>query len=169
MNHCFAAQLVTLGLTGSWVLRVPAEVALALGQRRRIPVMGKMDGKPFRAIAYADDGHGLWLPVSANLRARLQLGQGSMVQVEMEPATDPAPLGIPPDVAQGLEVTPASRAAFTRLQWSTRKEIAAWILAGETGAERSRRLMEARERLEKGHYSQPQPMPSRRVQMVRRT
>ncbi|HEY3765609.1 MAG TPA: YdeI/OmpD-associated family protein [Gaiellales bacterium] len=123
---------------------LPADVAAAMGGRARIPVVGTINGAPFRGstMPMGDGRHCVGFRKDERARAGgVEIGDS----VTLEIARDDAPrtVDVPDDLADALAADPAVRAAFDAMSYTHRKEWAAAVADAKRPETRARRIAQA--------------------------
>lgn len=121
---------------------VPHDVAARLGSEARIPVRGTVGGAPYAGwLRRLRDADAWYLLVDREFR------DGDVVTVELERDGQPAPTGMPDDLADLLAGFPRAQAGWDDLPESHRREYLDWIDEAAAPATRTRRIMAAIEKL----------------------
>ena len=141
--------MVELGGKTATGFRVPADVVLAFGRGKRVPVRVTIGGHQYRSTVapYGDD---YFLPLSAENRAAAGVAAGDEVDVEIELDDAPRTVEVPSDLAKALKAAPAAKKFFDGLSYSNQR----WFVLSVEGAKkpetRVRRVEKAIELLEAG-------------------
>ena len=129
------------------MLNLPARISAQLGSSARIPVMGSLNGQPFRAwLQTADAGRHVLL-VNRPLRDAAGARVGTRVKVTIRIDPDPRRVEVPAELAQALAAAPKAQAVFDRLPPSHRREYIGYILEAKRPETRARRVAQTVERL----------------------
>lgn len=109
-----------LGGKTSTGIKVPEEVANALGKSREPPVKVTLNGHTWRS-SVAFMGGEFWLGVSAENREAAGVKAGDELEVYLEPDTAPRQLEVPADLAEALAGEPEARSYFEGLFHSNKR------------------------------------------------
>jgi hypothetical protein len=126
---------------------VPPDVASALGGLRQMRVVGTVNGVPYQSSTMPYGGRGLFLGVHKATREAAGVLPGVRVEVVISRDDRPRVVEIPPELAAALAANPAAQAAFDRLSFTNRKEIATSVAEAKRPETRERRLAAAMARL----------------------
>ena len=134
--------------TGAWVL-VPREVEMALALKGRPKVQTVIAGHPYRgSLMPTPDGFGLG--VLKAIRQAKGLKQGDMITVEVEIDTAPRVIDPPSDLAALLARDKKAAAAWEKLSYTNKRELAMGLEEAKKPETRERRLAAAVEKLKLG-------------------
>jgi len=127
MKKRFSATIFKHGINPC--VDVPQEVSQAFGIRGNIPVLGTLNGQPFRATLVPLGGghHRLYINGEMRKAARVDTGDEVTITVDLDPQPQARAPAIPPALTQALESNPEAKAAFEALTPSRRKEILAYL------------------------------------------
>ncbi len=93
----FDGLLVAGGPNRRWAcVKVPVFVPAVFGRRGRIPVLGTVNGRPFRAAIHSGGDGGFFVVVPRSACAAAGIGLGDRVALTLEragPADHPSPAG----------------------------------------------------------------------------
>ena len=144
--HRFKAELEA-GRGGGAMVLVPAEIGTALGGLRQMRVVGTVNEVPYESSVMPYGGRGLFLGVHKATREAAGVLPGERVNVVVSRDDRPRVVEIPPELAAALAADPAAQAAFDRLSFTNRKEIAGSVAEAKRPETRERRLAAAMARL----------------------
>ena len=144
--HRFTAELEA-GRGGGAMVLVPPEIATALGGLRQMRAVGTVNGVPYQSSVMPYGGRGLFLGVHKATREAAGVFPGERVDVVISRDDRPRVLEIPAELAAALAADPEARAAFDRLSFTNRKEIATSVAEAKRPETRERRLAAAMARL----------------------
>ena len=114
----FRAKVVPSGnATG---VEVPDDVMRALGPQRRPPVTIKINGHSWRSRVAAMRGLRL-IGISAAHRAAAGIGEGDIVEIDVENDEAPREVAEPADLAAALDDCPQARASFDCMPFGLRQ------------------------------------------------
>lgn len=131
--------------TGTWVL-VPREVERSLGLKGRPKVQTVIAGHPYRgSLMPTPDGFGLGVLKAIQQAAGLHRGDTITVEVEID--TGPRLIEPPRDLARALARDKNAAAAWEKLSYTNRREIAMSLEGAKKPETRERRLAAALDRL----------------------
>jgi hypothetical protein len=135
---------------GFLLLEVPAEVAPALGAKKRPLVVVTMnDAYSFRSTVAIYSGR-FYPPLRREVREGAGLAPGMMVRVRLTLDEEPRTVEAPEDLRAALETDLEADAAFARLSFSHQREYVEWIAGAKRMEARQRRIHSALERLRVG-------------------
>lgn len=133
----FQARVIPSGnATG---VEIPAEVMQALGPDRRPLITVTINGHTWRSRVALMRGQCL-VGISAADRTASGIAAGDVVQVDVEPDTEPRTIAEPPDLTQALNDAPEARAAFDRLPYGLKRKHVTSITAAKSLEARQRRI-----------------------------
>jgi Bacteriocin-protection, YdeI or OmpD-Associated/Domain of unknown function (DUF1905) len=144
--HRFTAELEA-GRGGGAMVLVPPKIATALGGLRQMRVVGTVNEVPYQSSVMPYGGRGLFLGVHKATREAAGVLPGELVDVVVSRDDRPRVVEIPPELAAALAADPAAQAAFDRLSFTKRKEIAGSVAEAKRPETRERRLAAAMARL----------------------
>ena len=144
--HRFTAELEA-GRGGGAMVLVPREIATALGGLRQMRAVGTVNGVPYQSSVMPYGGRGLFLGVHKATRDTAGVFPGERVDVVISRDDRPRVLEIPAELAAALAADPEAQAAFDRLSFTNRKEIATSVAEAKRPETRERRLAAAMARL----------------------
>jgi hypothetical protein len=124
---------------GGAAVRVPPEVATALGGLKQMRVVGTIDGTEFRSSTMPYRG-GLYMGVHKATRAAAGVEIGDEIEVVVARDTSPRVLELPPELESALAAEPELRARWDRLAFSHRREHAEAIAEAKRPETKARRL-----------------------------
>lgn len=126
----------------SWTFVViPAELAAEWGTGRTA-VRGTISGIPFRGAASRGQGQ-LRVPIPKKLRERAGFARGDIVEVMIEPDTDPPPLRIPDELGAIFRDQPDVARLYEELPPSFRRAWATYVGDAKRPETRARRAQKA--------------------------
>ncbi len=131
-------------------VEIPPEVVKALGPAVRPPIEVTINGHTWRSRVAAMHGRRL-VGISRANRIACRIGEGDLVDVDLEIDTQPREVPETPDLASALNGNPAARAAFDRLPFGLKRRHVAAIEEAKGTAVRQRRI----ERLIRALKSEP--------------
>jgi hypothetical protein len=126
---------------------VPPALATALGGLRQMRVVGTVNGVAYQSSVMPYGGRGLFLGVHKATREEAGVMPGERVEVVVSRDERPRVVEIPAELAAALAADPAAQAAFDRLSFTNRKEIAGSVAEAKRPETRERRLAAAMTRL----------------------
>jgi hypothetical protein len=144
--HRFTAVLEA-GRGGGGMVLVPPEIATALGGLRQMRAIGTVNGVPYQSSTMPYGGRGLFLGVHKATREAAGVMHGELVDVVVSRDERPRVVEIPAELDAALATDPAARAAFDRLSFTNRKEMAGSVAEAKRPETRERRLAAAMARL----------------------
>jgi hypothetical protein len=126
---------------------VPPEIAAALGGLRQMRMVGTINGVPYQSSTMPYGGRGLFLGVHKATREAAGVMPGELVDIVVSRDDRPRVVEIPAELVAALAADPAARAAFDRLSFTNRKEMAGSVAEAKRPETRERRLAAAMARL----------------------
>ena len=144
--HRFTAELEA-GRGGGAMVLVPPEIATALGGLKQMRVVGTVNGVAYQSSTMPYGGRGLFLGVHKATREAAGMMPGERVDVVVSRDDRPRLVAIPAELAEALAADPAAQAAFDRLSFTNRKEMAGSVAEAKRPETRERRLAAAMARL----------------------
>ncbi len=144
----FRATLERLKSRLNWVvIHVPLDVSRIWRTRERLKVKGEINGFPFRTSLFPTGKGRHMMLINKQMQKGGKVTTGSMAQFRLEPDTEPRIVIIPAELKRALAGDLQLRRWFERLNYSTRKEISAWITQVKSAEARERRAQQIAERL----------------------
>jgi hypothetical protein len=110
-----------------------------LGSPARPPVAITINGHMWRSRVASMRGLSL-IGISAANRAASGIGEGDIVEVELQLDLEPRDVVQPPDLANALKDAPEARAAFDRLPFGLKRKHVAAIEEARSAEVRQRRI-----------------------------
>jgi hypothetical protein len=141
----FEAEIVEAPRGGAYV-RVPSEVAAALGGRGRMPVRATFDGIDYQGSIVTMGGEKV-LGLLKAIRAQLGKEPGEAVLVTVELDERERTVAVPEDLRAALDGAGVLE-RFESLSFSHRREYVGWIGEAKRAATRDRRIAETVERIQ---------------------
>jgi uncharacterized protein YdeI (YjbR/CyaY-like superfamily) len=144
----FQARLERVDSPLKWVIiRIPFDVAKIWGKRGRIRVKGEINGYAFRTSLFSRKNDGHFLLVNKRMQRGAKTAPGMTARFRLEPDTEERVVSVPTQLKMALAEARALRHWFDRLNYSTRKAIADWIVEVNSAEARTRRAGQIAERL----------------------
>jgi hypothetical protein len=143
----FKAELFLAGKTATGI-RVPEKVVLGLGAGKRVPVKVTFNGYSYRTTVAPMCGE-YFIPVAAAIREASGASAGEVLSVEIELDNEPRTVEVPDVLARELKKDKKAAAAYEKLSYSNKKEMARSITEAKAEDTRARRLTKALESLRK--------------------
>ncbi|TMF11645.1 MAG: DUF1905 domain-containing protein [Chloroflexi bacterium] len=125
---------------GACFIRVPPEVVMALGDRKRLPLKVTINGYPYRTTVAVYGGKS-YLGVRREIREAAGVAAGDQLAVVLEIDAELRTVDLPDALRSALEADAASAAAFEKLSYTRKKEFIQWV-TGAKRLETQRRRME---------------------------
>ena len=145
----FTAELRSAGDSGGAGFDVPHEVAAALSDAKRPPVVVTIGDHAFRTRLAVYGGQPM-VGVSKANRAAAGVDVGYRFDVAIAVDEEPRTVEVPGDLAEALAADPEAAAAFDRLSFTHRREYVNWITEARKPETRARRVAGTVERLRGG-------------------
>ena len=133
---------IQLGGKSATGIQVPAEVVTQLGSGKRPPVHVTINGHTYRSTV-APMGGVFMLPLSAENRKLAHVSAGDVVEVQLEPDTQPREVSVPADFQAALERDAEARRFFDGLSYSNKQRVVLSIEGAKTAETRQRRIAQA--------------------------
>lgn len=147
----FTTKLEAMGPKGAWVfLYFPKEADAQLGTKARVPVVGTLNGFPFRSSAFPTGDGTHQIAVNKAMQAGARARPGDSVEVALRVDTAQRTVKIPSDLKEALAKSKTARAGFDKMAWSHRKAYVDWIEEAKQPETRSRRIAETVKRVAAG-------------------
>jgi hypothetical protein len=132
---------------GGTLVPVPKDVAARLGLKGFPKIQAVIAGTPYRG-SLMPMGDGTYrLGVLKAIQAAAGIGLGDRITVELALDTAPRTVEVPADLARALARDSRAAAAWAKLSFTKRKEIARSLEEAKKPETRERRLTQAMERL----------------------
>ena len=132
---------------GGVFFTLPKKESTKFGVRGRVPVVGTINGFPFRSSIFPVGDGTHYMAVNRAVRDGAGVAAGDRVKVSMEADTAPRTVAIPPDLARALSKSKQARALFDKQSYTHRKEHVQWIEAAKRPETRARRIEQVVARL----------------------
>src|SRR5256886_13986338 len=132
---------------GGTLVPIPRQVAANLGLKGMPKVNAVIAGIPYRGSLMPMGDGTYCLGVLKSIQQRAGVGQGDAIPIELELDTEARTVSMPDDLAKALARDKRSAAAWERLSFTARKEIARSLEEAKKAETRERRLAAALERL----------------------
>jgi hypothetical protein len=141
----FEVTLTAHGV-GAFV-RVPRDVAAQLGFKGRPKVHAVIAGVPYRGSLMPMGDGTFGLGVLKSIQEAKGIDVGDTITVELEHDTGERTVEVPHDLAAAMQGDPQAAAAWARLSYTNKKEIARSLEEAKKPETRERRLRAVVERL----------------------
>ena len=141
----FKAELFLAGKTATGI-NVPAKVVEGLGAGKRPPVRVTFNGHTYRTTIAPMCGE-YFIPVAAAIRAASGASAGDVLEITVELDKDPRTVEVPKLLAAELAKDKKAAAAYEKLSYSNKKEMARSIESAKGEDTRARRLAKAMDSL----------------------
>ena len=151
MKQKFEAKLIGKGPGNAWTfLAIPFDVQKAFGSKARVPVVGTINGFPFRnsLLPEGDGTHSMM--VNKTLQKGAKATAGDTVAVVIERDKMPRSVTVPEDLKLILAKHKPAETAFAKLAYSHKKAFLDWIDSAKRPETRAKRLKETIDMLEAG-------------------
>jgi len=153
--HVFSGRIYKVGIIR--YVDVPGEVSgeVAAGEVN-VAVQGTVEGVPLRTTLVPRGGGCHRLAIHGEIRKKLRVDAGAVVEVALERDEEPREPAVPPALAMALRLAPRAQGEFRGVTTAQRREIVRYVTAAKQEAARERRaqkvvrlLMERVERKKK--------------------
>jgi hypothetical protein len=141
----FQVRLTAHGV-GAFVL-VPREVSEKMAFKGRPRVRATIAGAPYRGSLMPMGDGTFGLGVLKSIQEEKHIDVGDTITVELEPDTEERTVEAPADLAAVLKRDGKARAAWEKLSYTNKKEIASSLIEAKKPETRERRLKAALDRL----------------------
>ena len=136
----------TPGGVGAFI-RVPRDVAEKMALKGRPKVRAVIAGVPYRGSLMPLGDGTFGLGVLKAIQEAKHVDIGDVITVDLEIDTEERTVAVPHDLAAALKLEPAAAAAWEKLSYTNRKEIASSLEEAKKPETRERRLRDAMARL----------------------
>ncbi len=126
---------------------IPGEVQRKLALRGRPKVRAVIAGVPYRGSLMPMGDGTFCLGVLKAIQQEKKIDVGDVITVDLEIDTEERTVAVPHDLAAALKLEPAAAAAWEKLSYTNRKEIARSLEEAKKSETRERRLRDAMARL----------------------
>lgn len=144
----FKSELFLAGKTATGI-RVPDRVVEGLGAGKRPPVKVTFNSHTYRTTIAPMCGD-YFIPVAAAIREASGAVAGDVLDITVELDTEPRTVDVPEQLANEFAKDKRAAAAYEKLSYSNKKEMARSIVSAKGENTRARRLAKAMESLRKG-------------------
>lgn len=125
---------------GGVFFTLPRKESAKFGVRGRVPVVGTLNGHPFRSSIFPTGDGTHFMGVNRQVREGAGVGVGERVEIVMEVDEAPRTVVVPEDLNKELSKSVALRVRFDKLSYTHRKEYAQWLESAKRPETRVRRL-----------------------------
>src|SRR5438445_2737181 len=132
---------------GGTLVPIPRQVAANLGLKGRPKIQAVIAGSPYRGSLMPMGDGTYCLGVLKSVQQAAGVKRGDTITVELELDTAPRTVDVPQDLAQLLAKDKKAQAAWVKLSYTNKKEIARSLEEAKQPATRERRLDAALQRL----------------------
>ncbi len=140
----FQAELQSANGNGRWVA-VPEAIAASFPSRRQV-VRGTVNGVPYRSRLAIYGGYN-YLGFTAAIRKQAGIELGDLLDVEIEADPEPRRVTIPTPLAEALQANTDAKAAFDKLDFTHRREYAAWVAEAKRQQTQQHRITQLLQRI----------------------
>ncbi len=128
-------------------LDLPKETIVNLGSKKRMPVIGNLNGYPIRISVFptGEDAH--FMLVNKKMQRGAGVNVGDRVNVILQIDTAPRKVEVPDDLRGALAQAKEAKEAFERLSYTHQKECVSWIEEAKRPETRERRIRNTLTRL----------------------
>jgi len=140
----FETTLVSRGPGGAWTyISVPFDVHKVFGTRARVPVIGTMNGFPFRNSLMPEGNGTHCMMISKELQAGADAHAGDTVLVILDRDEEPRTVDVPVELKAALKQSPPAARFFAGLTPSQKTDYATWVATAKQEATRASRATKA--------------------------
>src|SRR5438445_11359644 len=125
---------------GGTLVPIPRQVAANLGLKGMPKVQAVIAGQPYRGSLMPMGDGTYCLGVLKSIQEKAGVGQGDAIAIELELDTEARTVSVPDDLAKALARDRKSAAAWERLSFTNKKEIARSLEEAKRPETRERRL-----------------------------
>ena len=144
----FSAVLERSGDRLNWtIVRVPVDVAKVWGVRGQLRVTGEINGFAFRTSLFPTGKGGHILMINRKMQSGGRTAPGMTARFRLEPDTEARVVADPAELLRALRQSKALEKFYRSLNYSTRREIARWVVEGKHSETRRRRAEQIAERM----------------------
>ena len=145
--YIFSAQIYRVGLIR--YVDVPADISIAIGGNApHIAVKGEVDGASMQTTLVSR-GHGAYrLALHSNIRKKLQVDAGAVVEIAMERDEASREPTLPPALLFAFRNSPKAQAVFRQMTTALRRQIVRYLTSVKQQATLERRVATLVRRLE---------------------
>ena len=141
MKQKFQATITGRGPKSAWTqLDIPFNVHEVFGAKGMMPVIGTLNGVPFRNSLKPNGDGTHYLHVNKTLLAGAKVRVGDTVTLILERDQVPRTVAVPADVQSALAAQGDLAQRFAALSYSHRKELVDWITQARKPETRVRRV-----------------------------
>jgi bacteriocin resistance YdeI/OmpD-like protein/uncharacterized protein DUF1905 len=160
--HVFSGQIYKVGLIR--FVDVPADISRAIGNRSpHVAVRGEVERIPFQSTLVSR-GKGCYrLAIHGNIRNKLKVDAGVVVEIAMELDKDSREPVLPPALVLALRNAPKAQAVFRRMTTALRRQIVRYLTSVRQQATLERRVAKFVRTLEQRHAKLPKPKAHRKA------
>jgi hypothetical protein len=148
VRRSFKATLERMPSNLGWVIvRIPLDVWKVWGTRGMLKVKGEINGFAFRTSLFPTGKGNHYLLVNKRMQAGAGARPGTAAQFFLEPDTEKRVATVPSELQRIFKEDRLLRRWFDRLNYSTRKWIADWVVQVKSREARVRRAEQVAEQL----------------------
>jgi Domain of unknown function (DUF1905)/Bacteriocin-protection, YdeI or OmpD-Associated len=127
----------------------PFDVPATFGTRARVPVLGTINGYPFRS-SLMPMGGGYCMAVNKTMREEAKVAVGDEVEVVMERDIEERTMAAPPELKRELAKNKKAQTRWDELAFTVKKEMALSITGAKQEETKKRRLAKVMQILKTG-------------------
>src|SRR5256714_8073325 len=143
VTKCFRVLLDKHESSEATGIKIPFDVQKVFGSRARVPVCGTINGFPSRSSVFPMGGGCHFMAVNKETRAGAKAKAGDTITIIMQRDDEPRIITPPPDFARALKANKTAQAAWDKLSYTHKKEIALAIEDAKKPETRARRIEKA--------------------------
>jgi hypothetical protein len=132
---------------GGWMVPIPREVATTLRLKGFPKIQAVIAGTPYRGSLMPKGDGTYCLGVLKSIRESAGVGIGDEITIELALDTAPRVVEVPADLAKALTRSNVASAAWEKLSYTSKKELARALEEAKRPETRARRLAETLARL----------------------
>jgi len=125
---------------GGTLVLIPQDVAAELGLKGMPKIQAVIGGTPYRGSLMPMGDGTYCLGVLKSIQEAAGVGLGDTIEVLIELDTEPRTVAAPPDLAAALAIDKKTAAAWAKLSFTNKKEMAASLTDAKKPETRNRRL-----------------------------
>ena len=127
---------------GACFIRVPPEVLMTLGQRKRAPVKVTINATTYRTTIAVYGGKS-YIGVRREIREAAGVDAGQQLTVGLEYDSELRTADLPDALRAALETDAKAAAAFDKLAYTRKKEFVDWVTGAKKAETQQQRLKQA--------------------------
>jgi hypothetical protein len=156
----FSSRIYKIGMVR--FVDVPADVSKQIGEGAHVPVMGTVEGVPFRSTLVSRGRGAYRLAIHGDIRRKLRLDTGAVVEIAIRRDQESREPQLPPALVLALRNSPKAQQMFRGMTTALRRQIVRYLVAVKSQATLERRIRKFVERLERRTAAKPKTKTKKR-------